>query len=144
VILPDVNLLVYAVDETSPFHRLARRWWDGVLSSTDAVGLCYPSVLGFIRLATNRQVFTSPLGVDDALQIVTSWIEQPNTTVLVPTPRHWTIFSELLHGAAAGAALTTDAHIAAHAIEHGYTVYSNDRDFGRFDGLRWQNPLASS
>ena len=142
MILPDVNLLVYAVDETSPFHRQARRWWDDALSSTEAVGLCYPSVLGFVRLTTNRRVFVSPLGVEDALQIATSWLEQPNATLLLPTLRHWTILSTLLRAATGGANLTTDAHIAAHAVEHGYTLYSNDRDFGRFEGLRWKNPLA--
>ena len=142
MILPDVNLLVYAVDERSPFHLRARRWWDGVLSSTEAVGLCYPSVLGFIRLTTNRRVFESPLGVDDALQFTTSWLEQPNASLLVPTTRHWPILSALLRSATSGANLTTDAHIAAHAIEHGCTLYSNDRDFGRFEGLRWKNPLS--
>jgi toxin-antitoxin system PIN domain toxin len=142
VILPDVNLLVYSVDETSPFHSQTRRWWDGALSSTEAVGLCYPSVLGFVRLTTSRSVFESPLGVDDAVQIATRWLAQPNVTLLVPTPRHWPILSALLRSATSGASLTTDAHIAAHAIEHGYTLYSNDRDFGRFEGLRWRNPLT--
>ena len=117
MILPDVNLLVYAV------------------------GLCYPSLLGFIRLTTNRRVFESPLRVDDALRLATSWLEQPNATLLVPTTRHWPILSDLLRSATSGGGLATDAHIAAHAIEHGYTLYSNDRDFGRFEGLRWKNPL---
>lgn len=142
MILPDVNLLVYAVDETSPFHAAARRWWDEALSSTEAVALCYPSLLGFVRLTTNRHVFFSPLGVGEALDMANSWLEQPNATLLLPTARHWTILSTLLRSATSGANLTTDAHIAAHALEHGYTVYSNDRDFDRFEGLRWANPLA--
>jgi toxin-antitoxin system PIN domain toxin len=142
VILPDVNLLVYSVDETSPLHAETRRWWDGLLSSSEAVGLCYPSVLGFVRLTTSRVVFESPLAIDDAVAIATSWLAQPNVTLLVPTPRHWPILSELLRSATSGANLTTDAHLAAHAIEHGCTLYSNDRDFGRFEGLRFRNPLA--
>jgi uncharacterized protein len=141
VILPDVNLLVYSIDETSPFHSATRRWWDAALSSTEAVGLCYPSVLGFVRLTTSRSVFESPLAVDDAVGIAESWLAQPNVTLLVPTPRHWPILAELLRAATRGATLTTDAHLAAHAIEHGYTLYSNDLDFGRFEGLRWKNPL---
>ena len=133
MILPDINLLVYSIDATSPFHAGARRWWDDALSSNEAVGLCYPSVLGFVRLTTHRSVFESPLDVDAALAIVQSWLAQPNVTLLNPTARHWPILAELLR-TARGANLTTDAHLAAHAIEHGYTLYSNDRDFGRFRG----------
>ena len=141
MILPDVNLLVYAVDETSPFHARARRWWDDTLSSTATVGLCYPSILGFVRLTTNRRMFESPLSVDAALDRVQSWLDQPHAVLLAPTGRHWPILSGLLRSSAAGANLTTDAHIAAYAIEHAGTVYSNDRDFGRFESLRWTNPL---
>ena len=142
MMLPDVNLLVHAIDETSPFHAPARRWWDDTLSSTAEVGLCYPSLLGFIRLTTNRRVFASPLSIGDALHRVQSWLDQPNAVLLAPTPRHWPILSELLRASTAGADLTTDAHIAAHAIEHAGTVYSNDGDFARFEGLRWKNPLV--
>ena len=74
--------------------------------------------------------------------IVRFALAQPNVTLLVPTARHWPILAELLRSATSGSNLTTDAHLAAHAIEHGYTVYSNDRDFGRFEGLRWKNPLT--
>ena len=141
MILPDVNLLIYAVDETSAFHSGAKTWWDGALSSSQIVGLCYPSMLGFIRLVTNRRVFASPLSITEALEYVDSWLTQPNTTIVVPTPRHWPLLRALLESTEFGATLTTDAHIAALAIEHGFTVYSNDTDFGRFDNLRWINPL---
>ena len=143
MIVPDVNLLVYAIDETSPFHARARRWWDGALSSTEIVGLCFPTLLGFVRLTTKRRVFDSPLGTGVALDRIESWLDQPNTESLSPTPRHWAILSELLREAAMGANLTTDAHIATYAIEHAGTVYSNDGDFARFEGLRRRNPLAS-
>ena len=141
--VPDVNLLVYAVDEESPFHERSRHWWDGVLSSTDVVGLCYPSILGFVRMTTNRHVFRSSLSVGDALDRVESWIDQPNAVLLTPTERHWSILSGLLREADVGANLTTDAHIAAYAMEHAGTLYSNDGDFARFDGLRWRNPLGA-
>ena len=143
MIVPDVNLLVYAIDETSPFHARARRWWDEALSSAEIVGLCFPTLLGFVRITTNRRVFDSPLGIGDALDRIESWLDQPNTELLSPTPRHWAILSELLRAAATGANLTTDAHIATYAIEHASTVYSNDSDFARFEGLRWRNPLSS-
>ncbi len=143
MILPDVNLLVYSIDETSPFHGDARTWWDGVLSSTGIVGLCYPSLLGFIRLVTNRRVFESPLSIGDALEHVESWLAQPNVTLVVPTGRHWPLLCTLLKSTGVGADLTTDAHIAALAIEHGYTVYSNDSDFARFHTLNCVNPLQA-
>ena len=141
MILPDVNLLLYALDGTSPYHRRTRRWWDGTLSSTKEVGLCYPSILGFVRLTTNRRVFRSPLGVDEAVDIVESWLDQPNVHLLRPTLRHWSIVSGLLRQATAGGNLTTDADLAAYAIEHGCSLHSNDGDFARFEGLRWTNPL---
>ena len=141
MILPDVNLLVSAIDQTIPFHHRARSWWDNILSSTEPVGLCYPSILGFIRLTTNRRLFDSPLSIDEALAQVHSWLEQPNTRVIVPTARHWPLLAKLLTSVGVGANLTTDAHLSALAIEHGYTLYSNDTDFARFDGLCWKNPL---
>jgi toxin-antitoxin system PIN domain toxin len=144
VILPDINLLIYAVDETSPFHESARNWWDNQLSSTQPVGLCYPSILGFIRLTTNRRVFAEPLTIAEAIEQVQSWFDQPNTRLILPTERHWSLLQKLLSAAGVGANLTTDAHLAALAIEHGYTLCSNDNDFARFDGLKWQNPLADS
>lgn len=141
MILPDINLLVYAVDETSVFHPRAKAWWDQALSSTVVVGLSYPSLLGFIRLVTNRRVFEFPLPVTEAVAYADGWLAQPNTTIVVPTPRHWPLLTRLLKSTGVAANLTTDAHLAALAIEHGYTLYSNDTDFGRFENLRWENPL---
>ncbi|MGF1615301.1 MAG: type II toxin-antitoxin system VapC family toxin [Gammaproteobacteria bacterium] len=142
MILPDINLLVYAIDETSGFHEEAKGWWDGALSSSAIVGLCYPTILGFIRLVSSRQIFIAPLSVTEATDYIASWLAQPNTTIVVPTPRHWPLLKTLLHTTGIGANLTTDAHIAALAIEHGFTVFSNDTDFARFDNLRWENPLV--
>ena len=141
MILPDVNLLVYAFDETSPFHADARRWWEEALSSADPVGLSYPAILGFVRLVTNRRLFRAPLTVGVALDYVQQWLDRPNVALLTPQARHWPVLSDLLRSSRAGADLTTDAHIAAYAIEHAGTVYTNDGDFGRFEGLRWKNPL---
>ncbi|HEX2139329.1 MAG TPA: type II toxin-antitoxin system VapC family toxin [Woeseiaceae bacterium] len=141
MILPDVNLLVYAIDETSTFHRQSRDWWQALLSSAEPVALCYPSIMGFVRLTTNRRVFEFPLTVDAALAQVQSWLDQPNTSLVVPSARHWPLLKKLLASGGVGANLTTDAHLAALAIEHGCTLYSNDRDFERFAGLRWENPL---
>lgn len=142
MILPDVNLPVYAVDESSAFHTAAKAWWDDVLSSSVTVGLCYPTMLGFVHLVTNRQVFQSPMSVSEATAHVSSWLAQPNTTVVVPTSGHWRVLESLLKATGVGGNLATGAHIAALALEHGFTVYSNDTEFARFSDLRWENPLA--
>ena len=141
MILPDINLLLYAVDELNPAHKQANDWWNGTLSSANTVGLCYPTILGFIRLATSRRVFNQPYELREAMQLVDSWLHQPNATIVLPTNRHWQVLRSLLEGSGAAGSLTIDAHIAALAIEHGYTVYSNDTDFGRFSNLHWVNPL---
>jgi len=92
--------------------RVSRIWWDNVLSSTEPVGLCYPSILGFIRLGTNRRLFEKPLTVELAIGHVERWFGQPNTIVVVPTMRHWALLAKLLSSVGVGANLTTDAHIA--------------------------------
>lgn len=143
MILPDLNLLIYAVDESSLFNQAANSWLDEALSSTNPVGFCYPTMLGFLRLTTNRRVFTSPLTLEVATGYIDGWLQQPNATILVPTPNHWTLVKDLLSSSGTAGNLTTDAHIAALAVEHGYTVYSNDADFGRFQNVRWVNPLKS-
>jgi hypothetical protein len=141
VIVPDVNLLLYAEIDAFDGHRRARKWWEALLGSDRQVGLAAPTVFGFLRIATNRRVFDAPLAVDDALGRVHEWLEQPNATFLVPGTRHLEIAFGLVSRLGTAANLTTDVQLAAHAIEHAGEVHSNDRDFGRFDGLRWFNPL---
>ena len=143
MILPDVNLLVYAVDESSTFHTAANAWLDEILSSTNPVGFCYPAILGFVRLVTNGRVFSNPLSLEEAANYVDRWLGQPNAGIVVPMSRHWPLVKELLRDAGTAGNLTTDAHIAALALEHGYTVYSNDADFGRFQKVKWVGLAAS-
>ena len=129
------------MDETSSFHVTANAWLNDVLSHTDPVGFCYPTLLGFVRLVTNRRVFSNPLSLEEAIEFVDNCLEQPNAVIVVPTPRHWPLVKGLLKSSGTAGNLTTDAHIAALALEHGYTVYSNDADFGRFRNVNWVNPL---
>jgi toxin-antitoxin system PIN domain toxin len=100
--------------------------------------------LGFLRIATNRRVFAEPLSIDDAIKPVERWIERPNVTVLIAGGRHLELAFGLLKRLGTGGNLTTDVQIAAHAIEINGEVHSNDGDFGRFEGLRWVNPLQPS
>jgi uncharacterized protein len=142
VIVPDVNLLLYAEIDAFPHHAAARAWWEGLVNGERQVGLAAVALFGFLRISTNRRVFTDPLAIDDALERVERWLDQRNVTFLLPGSRHLEIAFRLLRQLGTGANLATDVQLAAHAIEHGGEVHSNDADFARFDGLRWVNPLA--
>ena len=139
--IPDLNLLIHAVDRGSPEHRPALRWWNTTLSGNETVGLAWTVMLGFVRLTTNARAFRSPLATDAAFDYVDRWLEHPTTTVVDPTARHAMVLRDLLDKAGTAGNLVADAHLAALALEHGAELCSADRDFGRFDGLRWSNPL---
>ena len=141
MIVPDVNLLLYAELDAHPLHARARRWWEDALSGERQVGLAPVCLFGFLRLSTNRRVFTEPLPVDDAVARVAGWLERANVTTLIPGRAHLETPFALLRRFGTGANLTTDVQIAAHAIEVNGEVHSNDVDFERFEGLRWVNPL---
>ena len=140
--LVDVNLLLYAVDESSPHHGVARPWLEDELSGSETFALAWAVLLAFVRLATNPRVFAAPLAVEEALDLVDSWLEQPNATVVHPTDRHSRVLRELLLSLGTAGNLTSDAHLAALSIEHGAELCSGDSDFARFPGVRWSNPLA--
>jgi toxin-antitoxin system PIN domain toxin len=141
MIVPDVNLLLYAEIDAFAQHPAARRWWEDVLAGDRRIGLASPALFGFLRIATNRRVFTEPMLVEDALARTRAWLEHPNVTHLIPGTRHLELAFGLLGTLGTGANLTTDVQLAAHAIEVGGEVHSNDRDFGRFEGLVWVDPL---
>jgi toxin-antitoxin system PIN domain toxin len=140
--LPDVNLLLYALDEASPHHARARPWLEALLSGTEPVGFAWAVLLAFVRLSTRAQVFARPLGPSEAFDVVEGWLAQPCALVLHPTERHVALLRGLVEPLGAAGNLTADAHLAALAIEHGAEVCSADADFGRFRALRWTNPLV--
>ena len=142
MILVDTNILLYAEDSLHPRNQQAREWWDGQLSQTETVCLCWTVLSAFIRIATNPRVFEHPLSLEQALARVQSWLDQPCTRVVRPTERHWTVFQQMLTDGQAIANLVTDAHLAALAIEHGCELASTDSDFARFPKLKWSNPLS--
>ncbi len=142
MIVPDVNLLLYANVAAYPQHEAARAWWEGLLNGDVAVGLCTPVVFGFVRIATNRRVYETPMTVEQATSRVERWLERSPVSTLVPGPRHLEVAFGLLRGLGTAQNLTTDAEIAAYAIEYQGEVHSNDADFARFPGLRWHDPLA--
>jgi toxin-antitoxin system PIN domain toxin len=141
MILPDLNLVVYAHNRDAPHHAAARTWWEGLLNGTEPVAVPWIVVLGFIRLMTHRSVLTTPMLPAAALGHVRSWLARTNVEHLEPGPRHIDLLDRMLAAAGAGGNLTSDAHLAALAIEHQCELHSNDNDFARFPGLRWRNPL---
>jgi toxin-antitoxin system PIN domain toxin len=137
--LPDVNVLLAASQRQAPYHAVARQRLEAAFGSGAPVGLAWVALLGFLRLTTNGRVFPLPMPVDEALRIVDGWLSHPGAMVLHPGPRHAALLGALLIGAGTAGHLTTDAHLAAIAIEHGATVASFDRDFSRFAGLRFEH-----
>ena len=141
MIVVDLNLLLYAANRDAPHHDAARTWWEGALSGDETVGLGGSVVLGFVRIATNPRILPKPLEPAQAFALVDEWLAQPNVVLIEPTERHWGIVKDLLEPLGAAGNLTTDAHLAALAIERGAKLCSTDRDFGRFPHLRWIDPL---
>lgn len=143
MIVPDTNLLLYAHDLTAPDHRAARQWWERALSGSEPVGVPWIAIVAFVRLMTHPSLSRNPMSVEQACGCVVDWLAQPVCRVLPGGGSTADRFFELLRHAGAGGNLTTDALIAAVSEEHGGTIHSNDRDFDRFDGVRWRNPLAA-
>lgn len=141
MIIPDVNLLVYAAAQGTPEHARARAWWESTLGNADPVGLTPPVVFGFLRLTTHRRVLVTPMTLERARGFVLEWLARPAVEYLRPGPRHLGLVLDLLVEVGSAGNLTTDAQIAASALEHNAVVASNDADFARFPGLRWTNPL---
>jgi toxin-antitoxin system PIN domain toxin len=139
--LPDLNLLLYAIDDSSPLHERSRPWLEETLSGNEEVGFAWSVLLGFLRLSTNPAVFEEPLEADEALDYIDSWLAQPCALIVTPGDRHSSLLRTLLKPVGTAANLTTDAHLAALAIERGAELLSRDTDFSRFEGLRWRDPL---
>ncbi|MCI0570171.1 MAG: type II toxin-antitoxin system VapC family toxin [Myxococcaceae bacterium] len=141
MIVPDVNLLLYASIRGFAEHARARRWWEEALNGDVEIGLAAPALFGFIRLSTNPRVFDAPMPVEQAVERVKEWLERPHVRLLLPGARHLEIAFRLLSELGSAGNLTTDVQLAALAMEHQAELHSNDSDFSRFPGLRWTNPL---
>lgn len=140
--LVDANLLIYAYDASSPRHEPARTWLEERLSGAETFAFAWVVLLAYIRLVTSPRAFASPLEPGEALAHVDAWLAQPCVTVLHPGDRHVALLRELLEPIGTAGNHTTDAHLAALAIEHGAELCTADAGFSRFPGLAWSNPLA--
>lgn len=141
MVLPDVNVLVYAHREDSPHHSACLAWLEGVANGNEAYAISELVLSGFLRVATHPKVFTKPSPLAKAVEFCEQLRGRPNCVPVAPGPRHWEIFRNLCADAGAKGNLVPDAYLAALAIEAGCEWVTTDRDFSRFKGLRWRHPM---
>ena len=140
MILPDVNILIHAHNDRALHHQVVRAWWEQTLTLPRPVGLSWMTILGFLRIVTSPGTLVTPLPPEGALRRVRSWLAAPSVQILTPGEKHAEILFGLIESVGVAGKLTTDAHLAALAIEYRAEVASTDTDFARFRGLRWFNP----
>ncbi len=138
----DANVLLYAYDTTSPRHVIARTWVERVLSSGTPVGLPWQTIVAFLRIVTNTRLPGQRFTLEEAAQVADQWFEHPNVRLLAPGENHWPLLRQMMIDGQAQGPLMSDAALASLTIEHGGVLHTTDRDFARFPGLRWTNPLA--
>jgi len=143
-VLVDANILLYSVDEASPFHSAAAAWLTAALNGPRRVGLPWTSLWAFIRIATNPRAQTNPLTPTEAWEHVDDWLDAPASWTPGPGRGHHDIVKSLIIDSDLRAGLVTDAALAAICIEHGLTMVSADSDFARFPAVTWLNPVAPS
>lgn len=143
MILPDLNLLLYAYNPHAVQHRKAAHWWEEVMNGEELIGLPNEVCLGFVRIATNLRLGAAAVPLAKAKAVVDSWLQLPQSRVLLPSPDHFQHVVALMEEAAASGAVLSDAVLAAYAIHNKATLFTNDADFSRFVGLSWKNPLRT-
>jgi toxin-antitoxin system PIN domain toxin len=144
VILVDANILLYAYNARAEQHQRSRAWLEAVLSGPELVRFAWLTLWAFLRIATSPRVFERPLSASEAQAAVSSWLAQPVVGIIEAGERHWEILGALLRDGQTVGPLVMDAVLAAIALEHGATLFTTDRDFSRFDGLKWINPLVAN
>ncbi len=143
MIIPDVNILLHAYRKESPQHSEARHWWEQTLERQRPIGLAWVTILGFIRITTHRGISVHPLFPADAMRRIQALLENPHVQIIAPGEQHAEILFELLEKVGVAGNLTTDAHLAALALEYQAEIASTDTDFARFPRLRWFNPIQT-
>ena len=141
MIVLDANILLYAYDVHAEKHAKARAWVEHVLSDGTPVGLPWQTVAAFLRVVTNPRLPGKRFTPEEAVQLVDQWLDQPNVRLLAPGDQHWSILRQMLMDGQARGPLVSDAQLAALTTEYGGILQTTDRDFARFPGLRWSNPL---
>ena len=140
MIVLDANILLYAYGGTSPQHGKARACVEALFSGTEPVGLPWQTIAAFLRIGTNSRL-AGWRPVAEAVHEINEWLKQPNVRMMIPGDDHWPILRRMVVEGQASGPLVSDAEIAALTIEYGGVLYTADRDFSRFPGLRWKNPV---
>ena len=141
MILPDVNVLIHAYNTRALHHEAARAWWEQALTLPRPIGLSWMTILGFLRIVTRPGALVTPLPHGEAIRRIRGWLGAPGIQIVTPGEKHAEILFGLLDSVGVAGNLTTDAHLAALAIEYQAEIASTDTDFARFPGLRWFNPV---
>lgn len=142
MIVLDANILIYAYDSACVEHRHARKLMEGIFSGKEPVGIPWQTICAFLRVQTNPRLPGDRFTTELAVETIDEWMELPQVQLLAAGQRHWTLFRQMLLEGAVRGPLASDAELAALTIEHGGVLYTTDRDFARFPGLRWVNPLV--
>jgi toxin-antitoxin system PIN domain toxin len=142
VIVIDANILIYSYAAASAHHIKSSAWVEEALSSGEPVGLSWQTVSAFLRVVTNRRLPGVRVDLREAVDAVQEWLQQPSVRILIPGDGHWPILKRMILEGGSSGSLITEAQLAALTIEYGGVLYTADRDFARFPGLRWENPLA--
>jgi toxin-antitoxin system PIN domain toxin len=144
MILPDVNVLIYAFRAEVPQHAICRAWLDNVVTSDTRFGVSPLALAAVVRITTSSRVYKEPTSIERAFAFCENLLSQPHCQVVEPGERHWDIFKRLCLEAEIRGPLVTDAWFAALAIEWGCEWITLDRDYARFPGLKWQPPIAQT
>ena len=144
MILIDANLLIYAYHPRAELHEKSRAWLQAVLSGSDLVRFAWLTLWAFLRISTSHRVFERPLTTSEADAAISSWLARPVAGVVEPGEQHWEILRGIVRDGQTTGPLVMDAVLAAIALEHGATICTTDRDFSRFAGLKWLNPLVAN
>jgi toxin-antitoxin system PIN domain toxin len=142
MLLPDVNVLIYAHRLESPEHDRYAEWLARLAQGPEPFGLSELGASGFVRIVTNPKIWQEPTTTEDALEFIARLRQRSNARLLTHGPASWGIFADLCVAARARGKLVADAYHAALALEHGCELVTADSDFGRFAGLRCRHPLA--
>ncbi len=141
MILPDLNVLLYAYNPHASQHAKALGWWQEAVNSPELIGLPHEVLFGFVRIATNARLGAAAVSLQDARSVVESWLNLAHARILLPGPDHWAQVMDLMNQSHSAGRVLSDAILAAYAIVNRATLYSNDSDFARFEGLSWENPI---
>lgn len=144
MIVLDANLLLYAHDTRAADHKAASATISGIFSGSDLVGMPWQTIMAFLRISTNSRISGTALSMERAVALVQGWVELPQLVLLVPGEKHWRILQQMLIDGRVNGPSATDAALAALTIEHGGILYTTDRGFARYPGLRFVNPLTGS